>query len=40
VLVSFLNDLDTQAGRTLIALDDYHVIDNAEVHQAPSDRWR
>jgi LuxR family maltose regulon positive regulatory protein len=34
VLVSLINDLDTQAGRTVIALDDYHVIENTEVHQA------
>ena len=32
-LVSLVNDLDTQAGRTVVALDDYHVIESAEVHQ-------
>lgn len=34
VLVSLVNDLDAHAGRTVIALDDYHVIEDAEVHRA------
>ncbi|WP_127503653.1 LuxR C-terminal-related transcriptional regulator [Actinoplanes solisilvae] len=32
VLVGLVNDLDVTAGPTVIALDDYHVIDTAEVH--------
>jgi LuxR family maltose regulon positive regulatory protein len=34
VLVSLINDLDALAGPTLVALDDYHVIDGAAVHEA------
>src|SRR3954470_8943765 len=34
VLVSLINDLDVLAGPTVVALDDYHVIDGAAVHQA------
>uniref|UniRef100_UPI0035632C94 AAA family ATPase n=1 Tax=Nocardioides sp. TaxID=35761 RepID=UPI0035632C94 len=34
VLVSLINDLDARAGRTVIALDDYHVIGNTQVHEA------
>ncbi len=34
VLVSLVNDLDTMAGPTVIALDDYHVIDSPAVHKA------
>ena len=34
VLVSLINDLDELAGPTVIALDDYHVIDAAAVHEA------
>jgi LuxR family maltose regulon positive regulatory protein len=34
VLVSLVNDLDTLAGPTVLVLDDYHVIDTPEVHQA------
>ena len=34
VLASLLNDLDASRGRTVLALDDYHVIDNADVHEA------
>ncbi len=34
VLVSLINDLDTHADRMIIALDDYHVVDDAEVHRA------
>ncbi len=34
VLVSLVNDLDTLAGPTVIALDDYHVIDAPAVHEA------
>ncbi len=34
VLASLVNDLDALTGRTVIALDDYHVIINTEVHQA------
>ena len=32
VLVSLVNDLDIVAGPTVLALDDYHVIDAAAVH--------
>jgi ATP/maltotriose-dependent transcriptional regulator MalT len=34
VLVSLINDLDVLAGPTVVALDDYHVIDVAAVHEA------
>src|SRR5919112_1179890 len=34
VLVSLINDLDVLAGPTVVALDDYHVIDGASVHAA------
>ena len=34
VLVSLVNDLDLLAGPTVVALDDYHVIDAAPVHEA------
>jgi LuxR family transcriptional regulator, maltose regulon positive regulatory protein len=34
VLVSLINDLDLLAGSTVLALDDYHVIDAAAVHEA------
>ena len=34
VLVSLINDLDVLAHPTVVALDDYHVIDGAAVHQA------
>ena len=34
VLVSLINDLDRRTGPTVLALDDYHVIDAAEVHDA------
>ena len=34
VLVSLINDLDALAGPTVVALDDYHVIDAAAVHEA------
>lgn len=34
VLVSLINDLEVLAGPTVIALDDYHVIDSAAVHEA------
>jgi LuxR family maltose regulon positive regulatory protein len=34
VLVSLINDLDVVAGPTVVALDDYHVIDVAAVHEA------
>jgi ATP/maltotriose-dependent transcriptional regulator MalT len=33
VLVSLINDLDL-AGPTVVALDDYHVIDSASIHEA------
>jgi len=33
-LVSLINDLDALAGPTLVALDDYHVIEGAAVHDA------
>jgi LuxR family maltose regulon positive regulatory protein len=34
VLVSLINDLDVLVGPTVVALDDYHVIDAAAVHEA------
>ncbi len=34
VLVSLVNDLDSIAGPTVLALDDYHVIDARDVHEA------
>lgn len=34
VLISLINDLDLLAGPTVLALDDYHVIDAPEVHGA------
>ena len=34
MLVSLLNDLDTLAGPTVVALDDYHVVDAPAVHEA------
>ena len=34
VLVSLVNDLDALAGPTVIALDDYHVVDAPAVHEA------
>ena len=34
VLVSLINDLDVLAGPTVVALDDYHVIDAPAVHEA------
>jgi len=34
VLVSLINDLDVLAGPMVVALDDYHVIDSAAVHEA------
>ncbi len=34
VLVSLVNDLDELAGPTVLALDDYHVIDSPAVHEA------
>jgi LuxR family maltose regulon positive regulatory protein len=34
VMVSLINDLDVLAGPTVVALDDYHVIDGAAVHAA------
>ncbi len=34
VLVSLINDLDAIAGPTVVALDDYHVIDGGDVHAA------
>ena len=34
VLVSLINDLDALAGATVVALDDYHVVDGAAVHEA------
>lgn len=36
VLVSLINDLDHQARRMVIVIDDYHVIDNVDVHRALS----
>ncbi len=34
VLVSLVNDLDSLAGPTVLALDDYHLIDDPAVHEA------
>jgi LuxR family maltose regulon positive regulatory protein len=34
VLVSLINDLEVLAGPTVVALDDYHVIDSAAVQEA------
>jgi len=34
VLVGLINDLDVLAGPTVVALDDYQVIDAAAVHAA------
>ncbi len=34
VLVSLVNELDELAGPTVLALDDYHVIDARDVHEA------
>lgn len=34
ILASLLNDLDEVDGRTVLALDDYHLADSSEVHQA------
>ncbi|HET7799049.1 MAG TPA: LuxR C-terminal-related transcriptional regulator [Humibacillus xanthopallidus] len=34
VAASFLDDLDALPGRTVLALDDYHVIDDPQVHDA------
>ncbi|HET9647443.1 MAG TPA: AAA family ATPase [Microlunatus sp.] len=34
ILISLVNDLDVLAGPTVLALDDYHVIDTAAVHEA------
>ncbi|WP_154794476.1 LuxR C-terminal-related transcriptional regulator [Occultella kanbiaonis] len=34
VLVGLVNDLDALPGHTVIALDDYHVIDDEPVHEA------
>ena len=34
VLVSLVNDLETLADTLVIALDDYHVVDSAETHEA------
>ena len=34
IVASLVNDLDALAGSTVVALDDYHVIDTPEVHDA------
>ena len=34
VVASLVNDLDALAGSTVVALDDYHLIDNPDVHHA------
>lgn len=34
VVVGLVNDLDVLPGRTVIALDDYHVVESPEVHEA------
>jgi phospholipid N-methyltransferase len=36
VLVSLVDDLDALAGPTVLAVDDYHVVDAAGVHEAVS----
>ncbi|HEU4490712.1 MAG TPA: LuxR C-terminal-related transcriptional regulator [Jiangellales bacterium] len=36
VLVSLINGLDQLAGPTVVALDDYHLVDAADVHRAVS----
>jgi LuxR family maltose regulon positive regulatory protein len=36
VVVSLINDLDVLAGPTVIALDDYHLVDSPTVHEAMS----
>lgn len=33
-LISLVNDLDTLVGATVVALDDYHLIDSSAVHDA------
>ncbi|HEX8095333.1 tetratricopeptide repeat protein, partial [Jatrophihabitans sp.] len=34
IMASLVNDLDALAGSTVVALDDYHLIENPEVHHA------
>src|SRR3954447_20834809 len=34
IVASLVNDLDVLGGSTIVALEDYHVIDTPEVHQA------
>ena len=34
MVASVVNDLDTVDGPVVVALDDYHVIDDAEIHEA------
>jgi LuxR family maltose regulon positive regulatory protein len=34
VLVSLVNDVDAHVGAAVVALDDYHVVDDADVHAA------
>ena len=36
VLTALVNDLDRRPGQTVLALDDYHVIDTLEIHEAVS----
>ena len=36
ILTDLVNDVDLRAEETVVALDDYHVIDNAAVHEATS----
>ena len=36
ILTDLVNDVDLMAEETVVALDDYHVIDNAAVHEATS----
>jgi LuxR family maltose regulon positive regulatory protein len=36
LLTDLVNDVDLMAEETVVALDDYHVIDNAAVHEATS----
>ena len=36
MLTDLVNDVDLMAEETVVALDDYHVIDNAAVHEATS----
>ncbi len=39
VLVSLINDLDPFAGPTVVALDDYHLINELRPSTRPSATW-